>query len=265
MKQVLSNNQIVVQLDRVEKVFGSDENCRVALDSVSFIGRRGELSLILGPSGSGKTTFLTVAAGLQPPSNGRVLLFGHSIENLTSAEFQKWRAQRLGFMFQDFRLIESLTVTQNIKLVLKFAGWNRVDSNRRIEQLLGQYKVEYLRDRYPRDLSQGEKQRIAIIRAVANGGELIFADEPTACLDTKQGEIAIRQLAQCAHDEKACVIVVSHDIRLKDYAEKIYYLQDGSLAEIPKTKFLYPADEQFHALNGTFFLHGCSQRKEQRL
>ena len=265
MKQVLSNNQIVVQLDRVDKVFGSDENCRVALDSVSFIGRRGELSLILGPSGSGKTTFLTVAAGLQPPSNGCVLLFGHSIENLTSAEFQKWRAQRLGFIFQDFRLIESLTVFQNIKLVLKFGGWNRVASSRRIEQLLCQYEVEYLQDRYPRDLSQGEKQRVAIIRAVANGGELIFADEPTACLDTKQGEIAIRQLAQCARDEKACVIVVSHDIRLKDYADRVYYLQDGSLAEIPRTKSLCPSNEQFRALNGTSILHGCSRRKEQRL
>jgi len=244
MKKSPSDNELVVQLTKVEKAFGLDVNRRAALDDVSFTGHRGELSLILGPSGSGKTTFLTIAAGLQPPTSGRVLLFGRAVEDYASAELQQLRAKRFGFVFQDFRLIESLKVYQNIELVLKFACWNRTDIRRRIEQLLNHYDVEYLRNRYPGNLSQGEKQRIAIIRAVANGGDLIFADEPTACLDTEQGQDVIHHLIGCSKNEGSCVVVVSHDIRLKDYADRIFYLQDGSLTELPEFGKSSPSQKQ---------------------
>ena len=233
MKKSSLDNEVVVQLVKVGKAFGSEGNRRVALADVSFIGRRGELSLVLGPSGSGKTTFLTIASGLQAPTSGRVLLFGRSVEEYSSTALQQLRAERFGFVFQDFRLIESLRVYQNIELVLKFAGWNRTDIRRRIEQLLDHYDVGYLRNRYPGNLSQGEKQRLAIIRAVANGGDLIFADEPTASLDTEHGQDVIRHLIQCCKNEGSCVIVVSHDIRLKDNADRVFFLQDGLLEELP--------------------------------
>jgi len=250
MKKSSSNSKVVVQLVKIGKAFGSEGNRRVALGDVSFTGYGGEVLLILGPSGSGKTTFLTIAAGLQPPTSGRVLLFGRSLEDYSSGELQQLRATRFGFVFQDFRLIESLKVYQNIELVLQFAGWNRTDIRRRIEQLLTHYDVEYLRNRYPSNLSQGEKQRIAIIRAVANGGDLIFADEPTACLDTEQGQDVIRQLLGCSHNQGSCVIVVSHDIRLKDYADRVFYLQDGLLTELPELRKLSPSQKQACTANG---------------
>lgn len=254
MQKLLSENEVAVQLVKVEKTFGSKDNPRVALTNVSFIGRKGELSLVLGPSGSGKTTFLTITAGLQPPTSGRVLLFGRSIQDYSSTELQQTRAKRFGFVFQDFRLIESLKVYQNIELVLKFAGWNRTEIRRRIMQLLNQFNVEYLHNRYPGDLSQGEKQRIAIIRAVANGGDLIFADEPTASLDTEQGQEVIRSLSKCSKIDGSCVIVVSHDTRLGDFADRVFNLQDGLLTELPKFGLLSLSQNEASSANRIYQL-----------
>ena len=217
------------ELMRVSKRFGRNGTGRTALDEVSFRAEAGRLHLLLGPSGSGKTTLLTLMAGLQRPTSGTVVLFGRSLGEYSPGALQQLRAQSIGFVFQDFQLIDSLGVDQNIEMVLKFAGCSRVQARRRVRELLAQFGIGYLHTRRPASLSQGEKQRVALARAVANQAPLILADEPTASLESRQGLEVIHLLRDYAHVQGRCVIVASHDLRLTEFADTVHLLDDGIL------------------------------------
>jgi putative ABC transport system ATP-binding protein len=199
------------------------------LDSVSFKAQTGQLHLLMGPSGSGKTTLLTMMAGLQRPTSGTVVLFGKRLTDYSPVDLQQLRARTMGFVFQDFQLIDSLNVFQNIALVLKFAGRSGSGARRMVDELLERFGIAYLRDRRPVKLSQGEKQRVAVARAVANNARLIIADEPTASLESAQGLGVIGLLRNYARHEQRCVIVASHDLRLVEYADTVQRIEDGVL------------------------------------
>ncbi|MCB2229680.1 ABC transporter ATP-binding protein [bacterium] len=222
---------IVLAMDDVSASFAAGGESRIVLREVSLRAERGELILLLGPSGSGKTTLLTIAAGLRPPGSGTLSLFGRDIRSYRVRELQQIRASRIGFVFQDFKLIEGLTVRQNVALPLRLAGWSGTRIKDRIETLLGEVDMLRLGGRYPRSLSQGQRQRVALLRAMANGGELILADEPTASLDRTSSLEVIRRLAWCAEHHRSSVIVASHDLRMVDSAARVYRIDDGSLAE----------------------------------
>ena len=217
----------VVQLNNVTKSFGANEHRTVAVANVSFKAFPGKLVLFLGPSGSGKTTFLTLIAGLIQPTSGSVSLFGKNVESYSSKELQQLRARRVGFVFQTFHLLDSLTAEENVSLVLRFAGEPKVQARQKAKALLQQFRIEHLSRKFPTALSQGEKQRVAIARAVANGAELIIADEPTASLETKQGFEIIRLLHEYAKNHNSCVIVASHDLRIAEFADRVVILKDG--------------------------------------
>jgi putative ABC transport system ATP-binding protein len=225
----LENNIEIVRLDHVSKVFGTDGSATAAVQDVSLSLFTGELVLLLGPSGSGKTTLLTLTAGLSRPTEGNILLFGSDIEQYTDDELQSLRARRLGFIFQNFLLIESLSVVENIILVLRFAGTDKTTARSTAFGLLKRFGIDHLAKRFPERLSQGEKQRVAIARAVANGADLIIADEPTASLESCQGLVIIELLRTLARDNKRCVVVASHDLRLVDYADRVVRLRDGAI------------------------------------
>lgn len=222
------DNRNIVSLRGVNKTYRINEHVSVGVKDINFDARPGELVLLLGPSGSGKTTLLTLIAGLLKPSEGSISLFQKPIESYSVADLQSLRADRIGFIFQTFLLIDALTSSQNIELVVKFNQKSKKEARRIAETLLKELKIEYLADKLPATMSQGEKQRVAVARAVANNAELILADEPTASLDTENGSIIIELLSSFAKDNK-CVIVASHDLRLKKFADRIVYLDNGRI------------------------------------
>jgi putative ABC transport system ATP-binding protein len=219
----------IVRLVNVSKVFGTNGRLTTAVRRVSLSVFAGELVLLLGPSGSGKTTLLTLMAGLIKPSEGSVFLFDSDVQGHSEDELQELRAGRLGFIFQNFLLIDSLTVLENITLVLRFAGRSGTEARSAARHLLRQFEIDDLADRPPVTLSQGEKQRVAIARAIANEAQLIIADEPTASLESGQGLEIIELLRSLAHEGHRCVIVASHDLRLARFADRVIRMIDGVL------------------------------------
>ncbi|MGB3019069.1 MAG: ABC transporter ATP-binding protein [Ignavibacteria bacterium] len=224
------DNRNIVSLRGVNKTYRINEHVSVGVKDINFDARPGELVLLLGPSGSGKTTLLTLIAGLLKPSEGSISLFQKPIESYSVADLQSLRADRIGFIFQTFLLIDALTSSQNIELVVKFNQKSKKEARRIAETLLKELNIEYLADKLPATMSQGEKQRVAVARAVSNNAELILADEPTASLDTENGSIIIELLSSFARDNK-CVIVASHDLRLKKFADRIVFLDNGRIVE----------------------------------
>lgn len=226
-----------VRLDSVTKIFGSNGNRTAAVRDVSLAASSGELVLLLGPSGSGKTTLLTLMAGLVEPTSGKVSLFGKDILDYSSKELQKLRAARMGFVFQTFHLIDSLNVIENVTLVLRFGGKTKAQAKKQAGELLEQFHIGNLFRKFPANLSQGEKQRVAVARAIANGAELIIADEPTASLETKQGFDIIRLLHKYAKERNRCVIVASHDLRIVEFADRVLRLEDGVVTQTQSRTF----------------------------
>lgn len=219
----------VTRLEKVTKIFHSNFHRTVAVHNVSLEMSLGELTLLLGPSGSGKTTLLTLIAGLIAPTDGVVNLFGKNITQYGSRDLQRTRATRLGFVFQNFLLIDALTASRNVSLVQRFGGRTKKEAEEHSLHLLVKLGIEHLANKFPSNLSQGEKQRVAMARAIANDPELILADEPTANLDTRQGLAIIRLLHQFAKKEHKCVVVASHDLRIEKFADRVVRLRDGEI------------------------------------
>ncbi len=230
-----NDNQNVVDLKNISKVYESNANKTGALTDVNFSGNKGELLLLLGPSGSGKTTMLTIIAGFNAPTSGKVCLFGKNIDKYSQSELQLIRAEKIGFIFQSFLLIDALTVYENVELVLKFFKRNRSNVKKQTREALNKVGISHLANKTPLELSHGETQRTAIARAFANNADLLIADEPTASLETQQGKEIIMLLHSYANEFNKCVIVASHDLRLKILADKIFYIENGiiSKTEIP--------------------------------
>lgn len=221
----------VLKLVHASKLFGTNDHKTAAVRDVCFRAFPGELVVLLGPSGSGKTTLLTLMTGLIKPTSGTVALFGRDIASYTSEELQRVRAMQIGFVFQTFHLIDSLTVIENVMMVLRFAGKVRSEARRRAWSLLEQLNAAHLANKFPTRLSQGEKQRVAVARAIANEAELIVADEPTASLDTENGRGIIHLLHRHAKERGRCVVVASHDLRMVGFADRLFLVEDGVLTQ----------------------------------
>ena len=169
------------------------------------------------------------------PSYGEAWLFGIRVHEYSSSGLQKLRAAPIGFIFQTFHLIGSLNALENILLVMRFNHMNKKDANRRAVHLLERFSIEYLIRAYPCSMSQGEKQRVAVARALANNSELIIADEPTGSLATEQGMNIVNLLKESSKTENLCVIIASHDQRIANYANRVLFLKDGGLSRLHDT------------------------------
>ncbi|MCU0462301.1 MAG: ABC transporter ATP-binding protein [Bacteroidales bacterium] len=226
-----SDNKIITaELAGVTKIFSRSGNDVVALNNVTFKTVTGEMVLLLGPSGSGKTTLLTLLAGLQQPTLGDVFIFGKRVQDYRQAELQKIRASRMGFIFQTFCLLDSLRVIDNVTLVMKFAGILPGKAKENAVDCLERFGVGHLKNEFPGKLSQGEKQRVAVARAIAGGASLILADEPTGSLPTEQGMAIIEFLHKSVKSDGISVTIASHDERISKYADRIVHLRDGILS-----------------------------------
>ena len=217
-------------LHRVTRIFPGPEPV-YALNDVSLHLARGAFVLLEGPSGSGKTTLLGILGALDRPTSGRVTVDGVEIADRNASWLTAFRRRRVGFVFQDFRLLESLTAEENVALALWLGGCRGSEATRRAAALLEQLGLDGRRHRRPVQLSAGERQRVAIARATVDHRPLLLADEPTANLDTASGQEVARLLRTLVEEEGVTVVVASHDWRLEAFADSVIRLEDGAVVK----------------------------------
>ena len=218
--------------DSVTKIFGEGGSKYVALENINLEAESGQLILVVGPSGSGKTTFLTIAGGLQTPTNGDVKINDSTINSLSKKQQTKLRLEKIGFILQSYNLVPFLTVEEQFKFVDKLKKQNLTEQ--KLHELLSDLGLLELLKKYPNQLSGGQKQRVAIARALYTDPDYILADEPTAALDTDRSMKVIELLRDLAHKRNKIIIVVTHDLRLKDMADKVYQIIDGKMTILEK-------------------------------
>jgi ABC-type lipoprotein export system ATPase subunit/copper chaperone CopZ len=222
----------LIRVTGLWKVFGEGETRVEAVRDLDLELARGEIVLVMGPSGSGKTTLLSMLGGLLRPTRGEIWVDGVDIATLSEHELPRFRAHRFGFIFQDFNLLTALSAEENVEVALNLAGSRGTDADRRARQLLDDLGLGARLDFAADQLSGGEKQRVAVARAIANRPQLILADEPTANLDSQRGQETMRLLRRLANDEGATVLIVSHDERLREVADRVLWLEDGRFKEM---------------------------------
>ena len=225
-------DHVILRATGVTKVFGEGETAVRAVDSVDLAVSAGEMVLIMGPSGSGKTTLLTMLGGLLRPTAGSIFIDETDITTLSDAQLTPVRRKSVGFIFQSFNLWETLSVEENIELTLNMAGVSGAAAKNRARTLLEDRGLgSRLRFR-ARELSGGEKQRVSIARALANEPRLLLADEPTANLDSKHGRDVMHLLHDISRSGDRAVVVVSHDQRIREVADRVLWLEDGRIHNI---------------------------------
>lgn len=222
---------IILEARGLTKVFESGPTAVRAVDDVDLTVRRGEIVLIGGPSGAGKTTLLTMIGGVLRPTSGSVRIGGHKITAMRESELVQVRRHLLGFVFQTFNLFESLTALENVEIVLNFAGATGRAARERATGLLVEQGLGDRLHFKPELLSGGERQRVSIARAIANDPELILADEPTGNLDSRTGRDIAVLLRERAKAQGRTLIIVSHDLRLREIAGRVLWLEDGRFKE----------------------------------
>ncbi len=222
--------ETILELVDVSRVHGAGPTAVQALVGVSMRVDAGELVAVMGPSGSGKSTLLNLAGGLDAPTEGEVRIEGESIGALTGDRLARLRRRRVGFVFQDFNLIPSLTAVENVGLPLELDG-QRVSRARRLAlDALRTVGVEELADRYPDKMSGGQQQRVAIARALVGDRRLVLADEPTGALDSHTGEEVLRVLRERC-DAGAAGLLVTHEARHAAWADRVVFLRDGVVVD----------------------------------
>ena len=209
------------------KVYGSDKTQVVALDKVNVAFDRGSFSAIMGPSGSGKSTLMHCLAGLDRITSGRVMLGGQELSSLNDKDLTKARRDRVGFVFQSFNLLPTLTAKQNILLPLELAG--RKPDQAFFDQLVNSLGLADRLEHRPSELSGGQQQRVAVARALISRPDVIFADEPTGALDSKTGTSLLTYLRRCVDDLGQTIIMVTHDAKAAAYADRALILLDGHI------------------------------------
>ena len=219
----------ILSAKHISKYYGSGHTKVRAVNDVSLEIQPGELVLIMGPSGSGKTTLLSMLGGLLKPSEGSIEIEGINITQLKEAALPNIRALKIGFIFQAFNLLEALTVEENILFPAQLRKDKANSAKQHADELIQQLKLEHRRFALPQTLSGGEKQRVAIARALINEPGLILADEPTGNLDSQTGQEVMMILHDIARDHGYSVVMVTHDPRVEDIADRIMWLEDGAL------------------------------------
>ncbi|MFC4802340.1 ABC transporter ATP-binding protein [Neobacillus sp. GCM10023253] len=220
----------VLELHQVKKSFGNGHNKVEALKETDFLANRGELIAIIGPSGSGKSTFLTIVGGLLTPTSGDVVINGQNLSTLNEKARSQIRLKEIGFVLQASNLVPFLSVANQLKLLDKVKKGNMSKMER--NQLYEELGISDLLMKYPSDLSGGERQRVAIAKALYSNPSIILADEPTASLDSDRAYEVMELLKKVTKRKQTTTIVVTHDIRLVGYCDKVYRMTDGVLSAV---------------------------------
>lgn len=221
---------IVLKAEHLYKTYGQKSaNPVQAVNDVSLTLKTGDAIVISGPNGSGKTTLLSLLGCMGKPTSGSLQILGREVTNLKQAELTEFRLKNVGFIFQTFRLLDFLTVSENVQLILNLSGYSGAIARRKATNLLEELNIAHRAQFFPHALSGGEKQRVAIARALASDPPLLLADEPTGSLDRQAGQAVIKLLVDVAKQRNKAVAIVTHDPRIEHYADAILHMEDGHL------------------------------------
>ena len=218
----------ILQVSNVTKIY---EKQYQAISGISFGINFGEFVAIMGASGSGKTTLLNMISTLDTASGGKIYVDGHEISKLSDDEAANFRKTKLGFVFQNYRLLKSLTVRQNIAVPMSLLGKDDQEIDQKIDKLAEYFRLSNQLDKYPVTLSGGQKQRVAIIRAIIKNPALLLADEPTGALDSKAAKLIMEYLAKVNQKFHTSILMVTHDSLAASYANKVIFLKDGKIVD----------------------------------
>ncbi|HFK1475854.1 TPA: ABC transporter ATP-binding protein [Bacillus paranthracis] len=219
----------LLKLDKVSKVYGEGNTEVTALHPISLDVKAGEFIGIVGPSGSGKSTLLSIAGALLSPSKGDIYIREQNITKLSEKEMTDIRLKKIGFIFQFANLVPYLNVKEQLLYIAKLKKESKQESEKRADHLLAAFGLGERKNHYPNQLSGGEKQRVAIVRAFMNNPDLILADEPTASLDSKRAREVVEMMKREVKESQKAAIMITHDERMLDVCDRILTLRDGQL------------------------------------
>jgi putative ABC transport system ATP-binding protein len=226
------SNEIALSAQNVLKTYGEGQSTVRAVDGVSFDVHKGEFVALVGPSGSGKTSMLAILAGLLRPTEGAVLIDGQDLTAMSDARRTRFRGQAIGFAFQSNNLVPYLTARENVDLMLRLNKMNTRQNRQRTVDLLTRLGLGDRMRNYPGQLSGGQQQRVAIARALIHEPSVVLADEPTASLDTERAYQVVETFANLIHEQNRAGIMVTHDLRMCKYVDRIVQMVDGQVTDI---------------------------------
>ena len=226
----MPNSRSVIRINDVSKHFGSGDNLTYALKNITLSVDRGEVLMLMGPSGSGKTTLLSIMGCILQPNSGTLTINGVEATGLSARKLGALRLEHLGFIFQEYNLFPTLSVVDNILVALHLRGVKGTEARKRARTALESVGLGDKADAMPETMSGGQKQRLAIARALAGRPSIILADEPTAALDSANGKMIVELMTELAHERNHCVVMVTHDPRTIGYADRMLTIEDGTLA-----------------------------------
>lgn len=219
----------ILRIDNIEKYYGNRSSLTKAIDNISFEVDKGEFVAIMGASGSGKTTLLNCISTIDRVTSGRVYVGGQDITELKGNKLNRFRREQLGFIFQDFNLLDTLTAFENIALALSIQGVHAKEIQKRVSQLACELGISDVLDKYPYQMSGGQKQRVASARAIITNPKLILADEPTGALDSKASRMLLESFNYLNHELEATILMVTHDAFTASYADRVIFIKDGKI------------------------------------
>jgi putative ABC transport system ATP-binding protein len=227
----------IVKAKGIRKVYGVKGNIFTALDGIDLNVQEGEFVGIMGPSGAGKSTLLNVLATIDEPTSGEIVIDGTNIVNMKEEQLSNFRRDKLGFIFQDYNLLDTLTVKENILLPLALARMGVNELEKRVYEVADKFGILPILEKYPYQISGGQKQRTAASRAIVSKPSLILADEPTGALDSKSATDLLESLKDLSQHDKATILMVTHDAFAASYCQRILFIKDGKLfTELVKGK-----------------------------
>ncbi|MEG2290798.1 MAG: ABC transporter ATP-binding protein [Clostridium sp.] len=219
----------ILKVEKIEKYYGNKESVTKAIDNISFTVDKGEFVGIMGPSGSGKTTLLNCISTIDTITTGDIIINDNNITKLKSKKLEEFRRNELGFIFQDFNLLDTLTAKENIALALTIQGRKPSEINGLIETVAENLGITEVINKYPYQMSGGQKQRVACARAIVTDPSLILADEPTGALDSKSSRLLLESFEKLNKNLEATILMVTHDAFTASYAHRILFIKDGKV------------------------------------
>lgn len=219
----------ILRIDKIEKYYGSRSSLTKAIDNLSFSVEKGEFVAIMGASGSGKTTLLNCISTIDRVTSGHIYVAGEDITKLKGSSLNRFRREELGFIFQDFNLLDTLTAYENIALALSIQNVKPNEIDARIKKTSEELDIKSVLNKYPYQMSGGQKQRVASARAIITNPKLILADEPTGALDSKSSKMLLERLNHLNVALEATILMVTHDAFTASYAKRVIFIKDGKI------------------------------------
>ena len=219
----------ILTIENISKYYGNKSNLTKAISNISMNVDKGEFIAIMGASGSGKTTLLNVISTIDKVTSGHIYIEGQDITKLKGNDLNRFRREELGFIFQDFNLLDTLTAYENIALALQIQNFKAKAIEQQIKVVARKLDIEDILNKYPYEMSGGQKQRVASARAIVTNPKLVLADEPTGALDSKSSKILLERLQRLNQDYQPTILMVTHDAFSASYASKVIFIKDGKV------------------------------------